>query len=245
VPAEPAEHHLARRAVAEALGTALLVCAVVGSGIMASRVSPNQAGLELLENAFATAAALAAIILVIGPISGAHLNPAVTLVDRAFGRRGTGDACVYVGAQVVGACAGAMLANAMYGLPLVQASTHVRHGGPILLGEVVATFGLILVIFGMTRGGEHRFIPFAVAGYIAGAYWFTSSTSFANPAVTIGRTLSDSFAGIAPRSAPGFIAAELGGALLALGVVALLYPRRQHMGRFTEDQTDHVMAERA
>ena len=228
--------HLARRAGAEALGTALLVCAVVGSGIAATRLSPHQVGLELLENAFATAAALAAIILAIGPVSGAHLNPAVTLVDRAFGRRGNGEACAYIGAQVVGACAGAMVANAMFGLPLVQASTHVRSGGPIWLGEVVATFGLILVIFGMTRGGEHRYIPFAVAGYIAGAYWFTSSTSFANPAVTIGRTLSDSFAGIAPRSAPGFVAAELAGAAIALGAVWLLYPRPEPAGHFT-DQT--------
>jgi len=234
VPAEPAQHHLARRAAAEALGTALLVCAVVGSGIAASRLSPGQTGLELLENAFATAAALAAIILAIGPISGAHLNPAVTLVDRAFGRRGTADACAYIGAQVAGACAGAMVANAMYGLPLVNASTHVRHGGPIWLGEVVATFGLILVIFGMTRGGEHRFIPFAVAGYIAGAYWFTSSTSFANPAVTVGRTLSDTFAGIAPRSAPGFVLAELAGAALAFAVVVVLYPHREPAGRFTD-----------
>jgi arsenate reductase len=216
------------------LGTALLVCAVIGSGIMATRLSPNQTGLELLENAFATAAALAAIILAIGPISGAHLNPAVTLVDRAFGRRGTGDAVAYIGAQIAGACLGAMVANAMFGLPLVQASTHVRHGGPIWLGEVVATFGLILVIFGMTRGGEYRFIPFAVAGYIAGAYWFTSSTSFANPAVTIGRTLSDSFAGIAPSSAPGFVLAELGGAAIAFAVVLLLYPAPEPARRFTD-----------
>src|SRR5262249_16881396 len=146
-------------------------------------------------------------------------------------------ACVYVGAQVVGACAGAMVANAMYGLPLVQASTHVRHGGPIWLGEVVATFGLIVVIFGMTRGGEHRFIPFAVAGYLAGAYWFTSSTSSANPAVTIGRTLSDSFAGIAPSSAPGFVVAELGGAVIALAAVLLLYPHRAAVGTLADQST--------
>jgi arsenate reductase len=227
------EPHLARRAGAEALGTALLVCAVIGSGIAASRLSPHQVGLELLENAFATAAALAAIILAIGPVSGAHLNPAVTLVDRALGRRGNGETCTYIAAQVVGACAGAMVANAMFGLPLVQASTHVRSGGPLWLGEAVATFGLVLVIFGMTRGGEHRFIPFAVAGYIAGAYWFTSSTSFANPAVTVGRTLSDSFAGIAPRSAPAFVVAELVGAAIALGAVLLLYPRPEPAGHFT------------
>jgi arsenate reductase len=226
--------NLLRRAAAEALGTALLVCAVIGSGIAASRLSPHQVGLELLENAFATAAALAAIILTIGPVSGAHLNPAVTLVDRLFRRRGNGEACAYIGAQVAGACLGAMVANAMYGLPLVQASTHVRTGGPLWLGEVVATFGLILVIFGMTRGGEHRFVAFAVAGYIAGAYWFTSSTSFANPAVTIGRTLSDSFAGIAPRSAPGFVAAELVGAVVAAGVVVLLYPRVTRPSRFSD-----------
>lgn len=228
--------HLVRRAAAEALGTALLVCAVIGSGIAASRLSPHQIGLELLENAFATAAALAAIILAVGPVSGAHLNPAVTLVDRAFGRRSSAEAGAYIGAQVVGGCLGAMVANAMFGLPLVQASTHVRTGGPLWLGEVVATFGLVLVIFGMTRGGEHRFIPFAVAGYIAGAYWFTSSTSFANPAVTIGRTLSDSFAGIAPSSAPAFVVAQLAGAGLAALVVLLLYPRPEPAGHFS-DQT--------
>jgi arsenate reductase len=228
--------HLARRAGAEALGTALLVCAVIGSGIAATRLSPHEVGLELLENAFATAAALAAIILAIGPVSGAHLNPAVTLVDRTLGRRGNVEAAAYIGAQILGAGLGAMVANAMFGLPLVQASKQVRSGGPIWLGEVVATFGLVLVIFAMTRGGEHRYVPFAVAGYIAGAYWFTSSTSFANPAVTIGRTLSNTFGGIAPRSAPAFIAAELAGAALALGAVLLLYPRRQASGHFT-DQT--------
>jgi arsenate reductase len=217
------EPTLARRAAAESLGTGLLVCAVIGSGIAAQQLSPGQTGLQLLENAFASAAALAAIILVIAPVSGGHLNPAVTLVDRALGRRPTRDTVAYVVAQTLGACAGAVLANLMFSVPAIDLSTHTRTGGPVWLGEVVATFGLVLVIFGMTRRGEHRWVPFAVAGYIAGAYWFTSSTSFANPAVTVGRTLSDTFAGIAPASAPGFIAAQLVGAALALVAVVLLF----------------------
>jgi glycerol uptake facilitator-like aquaporin len=219
----PATPSLARRASAEALGTALLVCAVIGSGIAASRLSTDT-GLQLLENTVATAAALAAIILTIGPISGAHLNPVVTLVDCVLGRRPARDAAVYIPSQIAGGCLGAMVANAMFDLPIIETSTHIRSGSGIWIGEIVATFGLILVIFGMTRGGEHRYIPFAVAGYIAGAYWFTSSTSFANPAVTIGRTLSNTFAGIAPSSAPGFIAMQLVGVALALGAVLVLYP---------------------
>lgn len=215
---------LTRRASAEALGTALLVCAVVGSGIAASRLSPGDVGLQLLENAFATAAALAAIILTLGPVSGAHLNPAITLVDRALGRRDTSEAAAYIGAQVVGGCVGAALANIMFERALIDPSTHTRSGTALWVGEVVATFGLVLVVFGMTRSGSHRAVPFAVAGYIAGAYWFTSSTSFANPAVTVGRTLSDSFSGIAPSSAPAFIAAQLCGAALALGIVKVLFP---------------------
>src|SRR6185503_15817702 len=162
------------------------------------RRSPDDVGLQLLENAFATAAALAAIILTIGPVSGAHLNPVVTLVDVALGRRSVTEAPAYIAAQIAGAGAGATVANAMFGLPLVEASATARTGGPLWLGEIVATFGLVLVIFAVTRGGEHSHVPFAVAGYIAGAYWFTSSTNFANPAVTIGRTLTDTFAGIAP-----------------------------------------------
>jgi arsenate reductase len=216
--------HLARRAAAEFLGAALLVIAVIGSGIAAQRLSPDDTGLQLLENAFATAAALAAIILTIGPVSGAHLNPVVTLVDVALGRRPAVDAAAYLPAQIGGAVFGAVVANLMFSLAAINTSTHARTGGAIWLGEVVATFGLVLVIFGMSRGGDGRFIPFAVAGYIAGAYWFTSSTSFANPAVTIGRTLSNTFAGIAPSSAPGFIAMQLVGGALALGTVLLLYP---------------------
>jgi glycerol uptake facilitator-like aquaporin len=216
---------IGRRAAAEALGTAMLVAAVIGSGIAAQRLSPDEVGLQLLENAFATAAALAAIILTVGPVSGAHLNPVVTLVDIALGRRPPREAPVYIGAQIAGGCAGAVIANAMFALPLVEASTKVRSGGPLWISEIVATFGLILVIFAMTRGGEHPHVPFAVAGYIAGAYWFTSSTSFANPAVTIGRTLSDTFAGIAPSSAPGFVVAQLAGGALAFGAVIALLPQ--------------------
>lgn len=227
------EPSLARRAAAEALGTALLVCAVIGSGIAASRLSAGDVGLQLLENTVATAAALAAIILTVGPVSGAHLNPVVTIVDWALGRRHARDAAAYIPAQIAGGCLGAMVANAMFDLPLVEWSTHQRDGGGVWLGEVVATFGLILVIFGMTRGGEHRYIPFAVAGYIAGAYWFTSSTSFANPAVTIGRTMSDTFAGIAPADAPVFILMQLLGGALALGAVLILYPRQQVTEHFS------------
>ncbi len=201
----------------------MLVCAIVGSGIAASRLSPGEVGLQLFENAFATATALAAIILVVGPVSGAHLNPAVTLVDRSFRRCSTTEAVAYVGAQVAGGCLGAIVANAMFDLPLIETSTQIRSGGGIWLGEIVATLGLVLVIFGLTHSGERRFVPFAVAGYIAAAYWFTSSTGFANPAVTIGRTLSDSFAGIAPASAPAFILAQLTGAALAIGAVVLLF----------------------
>jgi glycerol uptake facilitator-like aquaporin len=218
------ELSLARRSAAEGLGTLLLVMAVVGSGIAASRLSPADTGLQLLENAFATAGALAAIILTLGPVSGAHLNPVVTLADVVLGRRPAGEAPLYIAAQIAGGCLGAVLANAMFGLPLVEASATVRTGGPLWLGEVVATFGLLLVIVGMVRRGSREYIPFAVAAYIAGAYWFTSSTSFANPAVTIGRALSDSFAGIAPASVPAFVVAQLAGGALALGAIALVAP---------------------
>lgn len=215
---------LARRAAAEFIGTALLVTAVIGSGIAAQRMSPDATGLQLLENAFATAAALVAIILAVGPVSGAHLNPVVTLVDVALRRRPPVDAAAYVPAQIVGGMFGAVVANLMFSLAAVNVSTHGRTGGALWLGEIVATFGLVLVIFGMSRGGDGRFIPFAVAAYIAGAYWFTSSTSFANPAVTVARTLSNSFAGIAPSSAPAFIVAQLAGGALGLGAVLVLYP---------------------
>ncbi len=214
---------LARRLVAEALGTGFLVVAVIGSGIMASRLSPHDTGLQLLENAAATAGALIALILMLGGVSGAHFNPVVTLVDRLFGGISTGDALAYAGAQVAGACLGAMVANLMFDLPAVQWSTTPRSSGALWLSEVVATFGLLLVIHGCVRTGRAAAVPFAVGVWIGGAYWFTSSTSFANPAVTIARTMSDTFAGIEPSSAPAFIGMQVIGALLAFVLIRFLY----------------------
>lgn len=198
--------------------------AVVGSGIAAQRLSPGNVGLQLFENSSATAGALVAIILALGPVSGAHLNPVVTLADRLFGGLSWRAAGTYWAAQVLGAIGGTVVANLMFSLPAVEVSTKVRSGGGLWLGEVVATFGLLLVIFGVVRSGRTTAVPFAVAAYIAGAYWFTSSTSFANPAVTLARTLSDTFAGISPGSAPAFIAAQLVGAGLAIVTVRALYP---------------------
>lgn len=215
---------LGRRLVAEALGSALLIVAVIGSGIMAQRLSPGEVGLQLLENSIATGGALVGLILMMGAVSGAHFNPVVTLVDRALGSMTTRDTAAYIGAQVVGACLGAMLANAMFELPLVDPSTRVRSSPALWLSEVVATVGLLLVIHGCVRTGRARVVPFAVAAWITGAYWFTSSTSFANPAVTIARSLSDTFAGIAPRSVPMFIVAQLVGGVIAFGLIRVLYP---------------------
>jgi arsenate reductase len=215
---------LARRGLAEFIGTAFLVMAVIGSGIAASRLSPNDTGLELFENAVATAAALVAVILAVGPVSGAHLNPVITLIDRVFSGISSRDASVYIVAQVAGGMVGAMLANLMFGLNAVNVSTHARTGSGVWLGEVVATFGLGLVVFGVVRSGRTAVAPFAVGAYIGAAYFFTSSTSFANPAVTIARTLSDTFAGIAPSSVPGFVAFQLLGAAAAVGAIHTLYP---------------------
>jgi glycerol uptake facilitator-like aquaporin len=215
---------LARRLLAEAVGSCLLAAAVVGSGIAASRLSPGDTGLQLLQNAAATAGILVALILALGPVSGAHLNPVVTLADRFFGGIDTPTAAGYVAAQVAGCCAGAVLANLMFDLPAVELSTKDRISGATGLAEVVATFGLVLVIFGVVRSGRLAAAPFAVAGYIAGAYFFTSSTSFANPAITTGRTLSDTFAGIAPASAPAFVVAQLAGGVLAVACARALYP---------------------
>ena len=215
---------LARKATAEALGTALLVAVVVGSGIYAQRLSPHDLGIQLLENSTATAAGLVALILALGPVSGAHFNPVVSLAGRFFGGLTTRELVAYVPAQIAGGCAGAVVANLMFDLPAVTASTHARTGGGLWLGEVVATLGLVLVVFGVVRSGRAASAPFAVAGYIAAAYWFTSSTSFANPAVTVARTLSDTFAGIKPSSAPGFVIAQLAGAALAVGLARFLYP---------------------
>jgi arsenate reductase len=213
-----------RRLLGEFVGTTFLVAAVLGSGIMASRLSPNDVGIQLLENAAATAAALVAIILAIGPVSGAHLNPVVTLADRFFGGLTSGEAAGYIGAQLAGGGVGAVAANLMFGLPAVQLSTTVRSSGGLWLAEVVATFGLLLVIFGVVRSGRASVAPFAVGAYIGGAYFFTASTSFANPAVTLARTLSNSFAGINPSSVPLFVAAQLVGAGLAVLAINVLYP---------------------
>jgi glycerol uptake facilitator-like aquaporin len=215
---------LARRALAEVLGTALLVAAVIGSGIAASRLSPGDTGLQLFENAAATAAALVAIILALGPVSGAHLNPVVTLVDRAFGGVTNREVGVYVGAQLVGGGIGAVAANAMFSLPLIELSTKTRSSGGLWFSEIVATFGLLLVTFGVVRSGRSTAAPFAVGAYIGAAYFFTSSTSFANPAVTIARMFSDTFAGIDPASVPAFVAAQLVGAALAMITIRALYP---------------------
>ena len=213
-----------RRAFAEFVGTALLLIAVIGSGIAAQRLSPHDTGIQLLENAIATGAALVAIILAVHAVSGAHLNPVVTLADRVFGGIESRATVVYLGAQVVGAAVGAMLANLMFSLPAVEISTKVRDGTARCLGEGIATFGLLLVIFGVARSGRSSMAPFAVGAYITGAYWFTSSTSFANPAVTLARTLSDTFAGIAPQSVIPFVVAQLAGAAAAVGAIAVLYP---------------------
>jgi glycerol uptake facilitator-like aquaporin len=214
-----------RRVLAEAVGSAFLVAAVVGSGIMATRLSPNDVGLQLLENAVATAAALVAIIIAVGPVSGAHLNPVITLVDLALGGLRPRLALGYIVAQVVGGGIGAVIANLMYGLAPVRLSSHARTGADLWLAEVIATVGLVLVVFGAVRSGRSSVAPFAVGAYIGGAYFFTSSTSFANPAVTLARTLTDTFAGIAPSSAPAFIGAQLVGGAVGLALVRALYPR--------------------
>jgi glycerol uptake facilitator-like aquaporin len=217
---------LTRRAVAEAVGTGLLVLAVIGSGIAASRLS-DDAGLQLLQNALATAAALVAIILALGPVSGAHLNPVVTLAIRAAGGVGNREAGAYLIAQVIGGAAGAVVANLMFDVPAVELSTHVRSSGGLWLGEVVATFGLVLVILGVARSGWPAAAPFAVAAYIGAAYYFTSSTSFANPAVTLARTLSDTFAGIDPSSVPAFVVAQGVGGALAVVLAHYLHPTKE------------------
>ncbi|GGM01212.1 aquaporin [Micromonospora yangpuensis] len=224
---------LARRASAEFTGTALLVTAVVGAGIAAARLSPTDVGLQLLENAVATALALGALILMFGPVSGAHFNPVVSAVDWWLGRRlGTGltprDLAGYVCAQVTGAVAGAVLAALMFGLPPVTWSRTDRTGGNLWLAEVVATAGLVVLVFALARSGRTTAAPAAVGAYIGAAYWFTSSTSFANPAVTIGRAFTDTFAGIAPASVPGFLAAQLVGALVAVAALAAWYPHAGH-----------------
>ncbi len=219
-----AQRELARRALAELLGTAFLVAGIVGSGIAAQRLSPHDVGLELLENTAATASVLVAVILAVGPVSGAHLNPVITMVDGYFGGLSPRAIAVYLGAQFTGGALGAVTANTMFGLDPVSLSAHHRASGPHLLAEAVATFGLVIVVFGVTRSGRATAAAFAVGAYIAGAYWFTSSTSFANPAVTLGRMMSDTFSGVAPGSVPGFVALEIVGGAVGALCVAVLYP---------------------
>lgn len=214
---------LARRALAEFVGTAFLVAVVVGSGIAAATLSPDDVGLQLLENALATGVGLSAIILAVGPVSGGHLNPVVSLVDRLLGGLTSKELAVYAGSQIAGGVLGTVMANLMFAEPAMAASTTGRDGANLLLAEVVATIGLVLVIFGVVRSGGTA-VAAAVGGYIGAAYFFTASTSFANPAVTIARTLTDTFAGIAPGSAPGFVGAQIVGGLLGLGLVLALYP---------------------
>jgi len=215
---------LPRRLLAEFLGSAFLAATVVGSGIAAAQLSPGDSGLQLLENAAATAAGLYAFILIFGPVSGAHLNPVVSLLDAALGGIRWRHAGAYAAAQVAGCIAGAVVANAMFGLAAVSIATTHRASPPHLLAEVVATLGLLLTIFSLARSGRVAFVPAAVGAYIGAAYFFTSSTSFANPAIDVGRVFSDTFAGIAPASVPAFAAAQLAGGLLACGLIAALYP---------------------
>jgi arsenate reductase len=221
---------LARRLSAELLGSGMLATIVIGSGIAAQRLSPGDVGLQLLENAIATALGLPVLILVFGPVSGAHLNPVVSLVDSASGLRSWTDTALYIPVQVAGCVGGAILANLMFGDPAVTFSTTARLTPAHFLAEVVATAGLILVIFVLARTGRANLTPVAVGAYIGAAYFFTSSSSFANPAITVGRMFSDTFAGIAPSSAPGYIAAQLLGAAIGLLLVRWFYPPRAMQG---------------
>jgi glycerol uptake facilitator-like aquaporin len=216
--------NLIRRTVAETLGTALLLATVVGSGIMGERLAGGNTAVALLANTVATGAALVALILTFGTISGAHFNPAVTVADAWMGGLKWHDVPAYIGGQVVGAFAGVAAANIMFELPVFFASTKVRTGFSQWFSEFVATFGLLAVIWGCSRLRSAVVVPFSVAAYITAAYWFTASTSFANPAVTIARTMSDTFAGIRPTDAPPFIAAQFTGAFAATFLFKWLVP---------------------
>lgn len=216
---------LARRVVSEGVGTALLLAAVVGSGIMGERLSGGNVAIALLANTIATGATLVALILTFGPVSGAHLNPAVTLMDAWQRGIAWRHAPAYIAAQILGAFAGVASAHGMFGEPIFAASRHARSGGAQMFSEFVATFGLMAVIWGCVRT-RPSVVPFAVGAYITGAYWFTSSTSFANPAVTIARAMTDTFSGIRPVDAPGFIAAQLGGAAAATALFGWMHAKR-------------------
>ena len=215
---------LPRRLFAEFLGSAFLAAVVIGSGIAAANLSPGDVGLQLFENAAATAAGLFTIILMFGPVSGGHFNPVVSLVDAHFGGLRWRDAFAYIPAQVAGCIAGAVVANGMFALAAISISDKHRASEAHLLAEVVATLGLLLVIFSLARTRRGSIAPAAVGAYIGAAYFFTSSTSFANPAISVGRMFSDTFAGIAPASVPAFIVAQLAGGLVAVGVIHVLYP---------------------
>jgi len=219
------EPPLPRRLLAELIGSAFLAALVVGSGIAAQNLSPGDTGLQLFENAAATAAGLFAIILMFGPVSGGHFNPVVSLADATFGGLRWRDAGAYIPAQISGCVAGAVVANVMFELAAVSVSTHHRASAAHLFSEIVATTGLIVVIFSLARTRRSNITPAAVGAYIGAAYFFTSSASFANPAITVGRTLSNTFAGIAPASVPGFVVAQLVGGACAVGLVRVLYPQ--------------------
>ncbi len=218
------DYALWRRVLAEFLGSAFLAAVVIGSGIAAARLSPGNTGLQLFENAAATAAGLFAIILMFGPVSGGHFNPVVSFVDVAFRGIRARDAAAYLPAQIAGCIVGAVVANLMFSVAAFEVSTKHRASPAHFLSEVVATLGLILVIFALARSNRSRLTPAAVAAYIGSAYFFTSSTSFANPAITVGRMFSNTFAGISPSSVPSFVSAQIVGGVLAVVLIRLLYP---------------------
>ena len=222
---------LPRRLLAELLGSLLLAATVVGSGIMAERLAGGNVAVALLANTGATVAVLATLIALLGPLSGAHFNPAVSLVDALRGRLSWTDMLAYSLVQVAGCCAGALLAHAMFELPIVQASAHIRTGPAQWLAESVATFGLLLVILGHRRSED---APWMVSAWIGAAYWFTASTSFANPAITIARSLSDTFSGIRPVDAPGFVVAQIVGALVGLWLARFLFAQPDASARQRE-----------
>ncbi len=226
---------LGRRLLAEFLGSAFLAAVVIGSGIAAANLSPGDIGLQLFENAAATAAGLFTIILMFGPVSGGHFNPVVSLVDASFGGLRWRHALAYIPAQVAGCIAGAITANAMFALAAISISDKHRASEAHLFAEVIATLGLLLVIFSLARTRRGSLAPAAVGAYIGAAYFFTSSTSFANPAITVGRMFSDTFAGIAPASVPGFVVAQLIGGVVAIGLIRALYPD------ITPDEAAEVM----
>jgi glycerol uptake facilitator-like aquaporin len=245
VGAHAMRRDLARRVSAEAVGTGFLLAAVVGSGVMGERLSGGNVAVALLANTLATGAALVALIQTFGPVSGAHFNPAVTLADASQGGIAWREVPAYVGAQVSGAFGGVAAAHLMFGLPLFSASRHARAGAAQFFSEFVATFGLLAVIWGCARTSKAA-VSFAVAAYITAAYWFTASTSFANPAVTLARAASDTFAGIRPADAPGFVAAQLLGAAAATALMRWLVPSLRREAKdvvVTHDATARAMSD--